>query len=191
MNLDVHLAAIAQGDADAFGAWISHAERPLRDALRSFAAQVDTEAVLQEGLLRVWQVAPRVHADDGQANALLRFALRVTRNLAISEWRRRARSEPTLPEALEHHADETPAPDPLLRARIEECRDKLPRQPASALAARLESAGREPDELLAERLSMRTNTFVQNIARARQLIARCLEAQGIALAQTGRSARDV
>jgi DNA-directed RNA polymerase specialized sigma24 family protein len=192
MDLDVHLAAIAQGDVDAFGAWVAGAERPLRDALRSFAAQVDTEAVLQEALLRVWQLAPRIGAGDGRPdsplrpNALLRFALRVARNLAISEWRRLSRSEPTEPQTLEAHADaiasEAAAPDPLLRARIEQCRDQLPKKPALALAARLESGGREPDEQLAERLSMRTNTFVQNVARARQFLARCLEAHGIVLA---------
>jgi RNA polymerase sigma-70 factor (ECF subfamily) len=182
MDLDIHLAAIAQGDVDAFGAWVSRAERPLRDALRTFAAQVDTEAVLQEALLRVWQLAPRITADDGRPNALLRFALRASRNLAVSEWRRLARSEPAEPQLLEQHADDVPLPDPLLRARIEACRDRLPRKPARALAARLENAGREPDELLAERLSMRTNTFVQNVARARQFLARCLEAHGIALA---------
>lgn len=181
MNLDIHLAAIARGDADAFGAWLSGAERPLRDSLRTFAAQVDTEAVLQESLLRVWQIAPRVEVADGQANALLRVALRIARNLAISEWRRRARSEPVAPEDLERHADDIPAPDPLLRARIEECREQLPPKPALALAARLDNAGHEPDQRLAERLSMRTNTFVQNVARARQLLARCLEAHGIPL----------
>lgn len=187
MDLDVHLAAIAHGDVDAFGAWVARAERPLRDALRSFAAQVDTEAVLQEALLRVWQLAPRIGADDGRPNALLRFALRVARNLAISEWRRLARSEPTEPQTLEAHADasadtDAATPDPWLRAHIEQCRGQLPKKPAQALAARLESAGAEPDARLAERLSMRTNTFVQNVARARQFLARCLEAQGIVLA---------
>jgi RNA polymerase sigma-70 factor (ECF subfamily) len=182
MDLDVHLPAIAHGDVGAFGAWLALAERPLRDGLRSFAAQVDTEAVLQEALIRVWQLAPRIRADDGRPNALLRFALRAAKNLAISEQRRFSRSEPTEPEALERHADDVPVPDPLLRARIDECREKLPRKPGLALAARLESAGREPDEQLAERLSMRTNTFVQNVARARQFLARCLEARGVTLA---------
>jgi len=73
LDLDAHLAAIATGDADAFGRWVAGAEAPLRGALRSFAARVDTEAILQEALLRVWQVAPRV-ALDGKPNALLRFA---------------------------------------------------------------------------------------------------------------------
>ena len=63
------------GDKDAFAAWLAGAERPVRISLRSFAVKVDTEAVLQEALLRVWQVAPRVRP-DGRSNALLRFALR-------------------------------------------------------------------------------------------------------------------
>jgi RNA polymerase sigma-70 factor (ECF subfamily) len=181
-DLDPLLPAIVAGNVDAFGVWVARAEPSLRDTLRSFAASVDTEAVLQESLLRVWQVAPRF-VPDGRPNALLRLAIRVARNLAISE-RRRVRSEPTEPEVLEEHiADSPPPPDPLLRARIEECRQKLPNKPAEALALRLESGGREPDEVLATRLAMRTNTFVQNVARARRFMAECLEARGVRLAE--------
>ena len=181
-DLDSHLAAIAAGDVDAFGAWVARAEAPLRGGLRSFAAVVDTEAVLQETLLRLWQVAPRL-VPDGRPNVLLRFGVRVAHNLALSE-RRRARSEPTEPAALERHehsAPELSAPDPLLRARIAECHERLPKQPARALAARLESGGREPDEALAAALSMRTNTFVQNVTRARRLMLECLERHGVTL----------
>jgi RNA polymerase sigma-70 factor (ECF subfamily) len=184
-DLDSHLGAIALGDVGAFGAWLAQAERPLRDSLRSFAAHLDTEAVLQEALLRIWQVAPRI-VPDGRPNTLLRFGLRVARNLAVSE-RRRVRSAPAGPEALEQdeeHALEIPPPDPLLRARIEECHAKLPKKPARALDARLRNGGREPDELLAARLSMRTNTFVQNVARARRFMAECLKSQGILLTES-------
>jgi DNA-directed RNA polymerase specialized sigma24 family protein len=117
---------------------------------------------------------------DGHPNSLLRFGVRVARNLALSE-RRRARSAPAGPEVLEEYAPEVPSPDPLLRARIEDCHGKLPKKPARALAERLANGGREPDELLAARLSMRTNTFVQNVTRARRLMLECLEKQGIAL----------
>jgi RNA polymerase sigma-70 factor (ECF subfamily) len=183
MDLDDPLEAIAQGDVGAFGAWVARAERPLRDSLRSFATHVDSEAVLQETLLRVWQLAPRI-VPDGRPNALLRFGLRVARNLAVSEWRR-ARSAPATPDELERREEvdgamlEVASPDPLLRAHIEDCREKLPKKPAQAFAARLESGGREPDDRLAARLSMRTNTFVQNVTRARHLLMRCLEARGI------------
>lgn len=180
-DLDSHLGAIALGDVGAFGAWVAQAERPLRDSLRSFAAHLDTEAVLQEALLRIWQVAPSV-VPDGRPNTLLRFGLRVARNLALSECRR-VRSRPAGPEVLEEHAPEVLLPDPLLRARIEECHGKLPKKPARALDARLTNGGHEPDEILAARLSMRTNTFVQNVARARRFMVECLESQGIRLTE--------
>jgi RNA polymerase sigma-70 factor (ECF subfamily) len=53
LDLDRHLPAIAAGDPDAFAPWVAGAEPALRDSLRPFAARVDTEAVLQEALLRV------------------------------------------------------------------------------------------------------------------------------------------
>src|SRR6185437_5928786 len=75
-DLDVHFPAIAAGDAGAFGRWLAGAEPCLRQSLRPFAARVDTEAVVQEALLRTWQVVPR-HAPDGRPNSLLRLALRI------------------------------------------------------------------------------------------------------------------
>jgi DNA-directed RNA polymerase specialized sigma24 family protein len=193
-DLDIELPAIAAGDADAFGRWLSGAEAELRRALRPFAARVDVEAVLQEGLLRTWQVAPRLEA-DGKPNALLRFAIVASRNLAVSEARKLSpiaslkghdnevddATERTLERlsALSHSGDATP--DPFLRRAIIECHEKLPAKPAQALAQRLQSAGGEHDEVLAERLGMRLNTFLQNFTRARKLLAHCLEARGIDL----------
>ena len=87
MDLDTHLSAIALGDAGAFGRWLAGAEPRLRDSLRPFAARVDTEALLQETLLRAWQVAPR-HAPDGRPNSLLRLSMRIARNLCIDNARR-------------------------------------------------------------------------------------------------------
>jgi DNA-directed RNA polymerase specialized sigma24 family protein len=185
-DLDVHLPAVASGDAAAFGRWMAGAEGALRDGLRSFAAWVDVEAVLQEALLRTWQVAPRVQA-DGRANSLLRVGLRIARNLAISE-RRRARGVPSDDDALDRamaadaSADSAPpAPDPLLRRAIAECAGALPAQPARALHARLEGAGGQDDDALAAQLGMRKNTFLQNFTRARKLLAECLKRHGIDL----------
>src|SRR5436190_1634058 len=87
MDLDVFLPAIQSRDTRAFARWMSGAEGPIRRSLRSFAASVDVESVVQETLLRVWQVAPRVEP-DGNANALLRLGVRMARNLAVSETRR-------------------------------------------------------------------------------------------------------
>ena len=185
LDLDVHLVAVAAGDAGAFGRWLAGAEPCLRQSLRTFAARVDTEATLQEALLRTWQVAPR-HAPDGSPNSLLRLALRIARNLAIDEVRR-ARVSPVEDEALEQAlAAAAPpvspgGPDPFLRRVIDECRRLLPGKPAQALAARLAGAGAEPDEDLAARLGMRRNTFLQNFTRARKLLAECLEKRKVDL----------
>src|SRR5262249_24781049 len=178
LDLDMHLPAIGAGDADAFAAWIAGAEPPLRLSLRRFAAEVDAEAVLQETLLRVWQVARRV-VPDGRPNALLRFAHRIARNLAISALR--ATREVPDEDAGSEAVDEPRAPDPLLRRAILEGRERLPRRPGQALGARLEAAGAEADAVLARRLGMTTNTFLQNFGRARRLMADCLRERGVEL----------
>jgi DNA-directed RNA polymerase specialized sigma24 family protein len=185
---DELLAAIGAGDAAAFGRWLAGAEDRLRGSLRSFAEKVDVEAILQESLVRVWQLAPRV-VPDGRPHALLRLAIRIARNLAVSDLRRR-RLEPVEAETLERLAADAdavePAPDrwrdPLLRRAIDECRGRLPARPTQALEARLASAGADPDALVAERVGMRLNTFLQNIVRARRLLADCLRRRGIDLA---------
>jgi RNA polymerase sigma-70 factor (ECF subfamily) len=181
-DLDQHLSAIAAGESDGFARWLAGAERPIRASLRSFAVRLDTEAILQEALLRVWQVAPRL-IPDGRSNALLRFGIRIARNLALSELRR-ARVDPCELEELEREAErggysEPIQPDPLLRQWIEECRRQLPKKPALALELRLEAAGDEPDSSLAERAGMKLNTFLQNFGRARKLLAACLGARGV------------
>jgi len=187
MDLDVHLALIVSGDAAAFGHWLAGSESRVRDSLRSFATVVDVEAVLQEALVRVWQVAPRF-VPDGRPNGLVRLAVRVARNLAVSEVRR-TKSRPAEPDAIEEAlADDAGAvavPDPMLRRAIEECRDKLPAKPRQALDARLQVGGGRDDGELAESLGMRLNTFLQNFTRARRLLAECLGKRGIAVEELG------
>jgi RNA polymerase sigma-70 factor (ECF subfamily) len=177
------LGAIASGDTEAFGRWVGGAEHALRASLRSFAASVDTESVLQEALLRVWQVAPRF-IPDGKPHGLLRLARQIARNLALSECRRH-REGVLEPEALERSLEAAAlvprTPDPLLRQALAECRERLPAKPAQALDARLESAGGEADAAIAARLGMRPNTFLQNFTRARKLLAECLEKRGVDL----------
>ncbi|MEO8878358.1 MAG: hypothetical protein ABI461_22395 [Polyangiaceae bacterium] len=182
MDLDAHLSAIQSGDADAFGRWLAGAEAALRASLRSFAARVDTEAVLQEALLRVWQIAPRV-IPDGRPNCLLRLAFRIARNRALTELRH-TRVTGVDDEQFAKLVDEeseavaVPPPDPLLRKAFEDCRTALPPQPRTVLAARLEASG-ESDEMLATMLGMRANTFLQNFTRARKLLMDCLAKKGI------------
>jgi RNA polymerase sigma-70 factor (ECF subfamily) len=178
---DPHLLdAIASGDTDAFGRWASAVEPRLRTSLRSAADQVDVESVVQETLLRVWQAAPTLHP-DGKPNPLLRLAFRISRNLVISELRR-VRARPAVLARAEQLGRGEPrapnAPDPMLREQIHRCRHTLPTRPAQALDARLQAVGR-PDRDIAEALGMRLNTFLQNVTRAKRLLAACLEKHGV------------
>jgi DNA-directed RNA polymerase specialized sigma24 family protein len=180
-DLDLHLRAIVAGDADAFGRWIVGAEPLLRSSLRPFAARVDGEAILQESLLRIWQVAGRV-VPDGRPNSLLRFGLRVTQNLARTEARRlrpELLDDPTLPDV---EVIDAPEPDPALRQRLATCFAKLPGKPLAALRARLDRPA-DPDGMLAAALRMRLNTFLQNLTRARRLLETCLDRAGIRLSE--------
>src|SRR5262245_19912560 len=99
LDLDIHLPAIADGDAAAFARWLAAAEAPLRECLRPYCTRVDAEAILQEALLRIWQVAPR-HTPDGSPNSLFRLGIRIARNLAIDEIRK-TRADPVDDEAME------------------------------------------------------------------------------------------
>jgi RNA polymerase sigma factor (sigma-70 family) len=169
------LAQISAGDAQAFGQWVAGAEHSLRVSLRKFAASCDVEAVLQEALLRVWQVAPKFRG-DGRPDALLRFAVTTARNVALSEVRRLG----TTPVIEEEEISVTMAlPDPLLREAIVRCREKLPGKPRVALDLRIESGGGDDDHALAERAGMKLNTFLQNFTRARKLLIECLRKRGI------------
>jgi RNA polymerase sigma-70 factor (ECF subfamily) len=183
MDLDVYLTAITEGDTHAFGAWMSRAEGPLRDSLRSFVTVVDVESVLQETLVRVWRVAPRF-VPDGKPNGLFRLGVRIARNLAISEVRKtraRALPEAEIAETMLETEMTIREPDPLLRDVIERCRERLPQQPRTALDVRIGAEGARSDEDLAQMVNMRLNTFLQNFGRARKLLAECLKKAGVVL----------
>ncbi|MFT5684958.1 MAG: DNA-directed RNA polymerase specialized sigma24 family protein, partial [Myxococcota bacterium] len=161
---------------EAFAVWLADAEPAIRRSLSSFAATVDTEAVLQETLLRVWQVAPRVKS-DGRPNSLLRLGTRIARNLAIDQTRRN-RVWPVEPADLEVSVEPS-MPDPMLRRAIQACREQLAGPASRALSARLD--GRAPDRELAEVLGMKLNTFLKNVGRARKSLAECLRRRGVTL----------
>ncbi|HVJ16947.1 MAG TPA: hypothetical protein VM686_16010 [Polyangiaceae bacterium] len=182
LDLDVHASAIAAGDTRAFARWVAGAELSLRADLRRFAAIVDVETVLQEALLRTWQIAPRF-TPDGEPNGLLRLSRRIARNLAVDLARRHRTSSQEIEAILE--APPSPAapqpPDPFLRATLLECKHALPKKLGAALDARIAAAGGESDSELAAQLKMRLNTFLQNVSRARRQIAQCLRRAGIDL----------
>jgi DNA-directed RNA polymerase specialized sigma24 family protein len=164
-----------EGDREAFTSWVRLCETPLRKSLRSFAPYVDVESVVQEGLLRMWLLAPTLTLEG--ENASLRYALRLVRNLALSEARRLGTAGPDDLETFpEPPVDPDPPADPWLLQAILRCIEKLPRRPREALSARLRGG---PDRGLASSVGMRLNTFLQNIVRARQLMAKCLKGAGI------------
>jgi RNA polymerase sigma factor (sigma-70 family) len=180
-DTDAELDRIRLGDTQAFGRWLARTERAIRLSLKSFETDVDTEAVLQEALLRVWKAAARVR--KAGPDSLLRYAITTARHVAVDEIRRTGREVPfdTI-EAPEEIADTRPWPgDPLLRQRIEECFDSLPARPKAALGARLRDGGGRPDRVLAAREGMSLNTFHQNFGRARRLMADCLASHGVTL----------
>jgi DNA-directed RNA polymerase specialized sigma24 family protein len=185
--LEHAFAGTQAGDAEAFAAWVHLVELPLRANLLPFARTIDVEAVFQEGLLRMWKLAPVLRLSG--PNASLRYAFRLMRNLALSEARRATRLTPfelkdieDLPEA---HIDPTP-PDPVLRRLIVSCLKRLPGRPREVLLRRLADGGHSPDRALAETLRMEVNTFLQNIVRARKLVAACLEREGVRLEEVWR-----
>ncbi|HYQ14750.1 MAG TPA: RNA polymerase sigma factor [Polyangiaceae bacterium] len=182
---DALLPAIAEGDLQAFASWLAGAEPRIRLSLRRFAQHVDTEAVLQETLLRVWQFAPRAQV-DARGDSLLRLGVQIARNLAIDHLRRDQRLERAAREqAFADDEETTDAPaDPLLRERIRDCVKELPKQPAAVLSCRLENRGGLPDETLAEQLGMQLNTFLKNFGRARRFLLECLERAGVSVARS-------
>lgn len=179
-DLDSLWPAIARADAAAFARFLAHAELPLRRSLATFARAIDTESIVQEALLRVWQVAAR-YEPDGRPNGLLRLTLRIARNLALDETKRVRRAAASLGIAqplLEAEAEAEAAPegvDPFFRDVVAGCLEGLPPQPYLALRTRLADEGAEPDASIAARCRMKTNTFLQNVSRARRLLAECLQ----------------
>ena len=168
------------GDREAFAGWVRRVEPAVRRSLRRFARSVDAESVVQETLLRMWVLAATLPLQGDDAS--LRYAFSIARNLAVREARRWSRSDPI--EGEEDARAEIPVPpepvtDPGLRALILACLRRLPLKPGRALAARLGGAGETSDPVLAERVGMTRNTFLQNIVRARRHLASCLESHGV------------
>ncbi len=174
-DLDQHWPAIARADADAFARFLAAAELPLRRSLLGFARGVDVEAIVQEALLRIWQVAAR-YQPDGRDNGLYRLAVRIARNLALDEVKRCQRAN-LLEDAAAMAAEPSVeiAVDPIFRKVIAGCVEALPPRPAQALRARLDDGGIEADATLASSCQMSIGTFLQNITRARRLLAECLQ----------------
>lgn len=178
--IDTAFDAVRRGDHDGFARWVSLVEPSLLRSLRSFAKHVDVEATMQESLLRMWVLAPRLELSG--ANASLRYVHTMARNLALRESERQGRFDVTAPADLEiEGVGDGPATDPVLRKRIIECLQALSARPREALLLRLNDRAARSDRDLAEGLGIRLNTFLQNVVRARRALKRCLESHGISL----------
>lgn len=176
---DMMFEEVRNGSREAFASWLRLVERPLRDSLRGFARQVDTEAVLQEGMMRMWVIAPTLELSGPDAS--VRYARRMLRNLAIS-WVRKHRREvqgevPDLPDP----SGTDPVPDMVLRKAVETCLSLLKARPRNAIMERLRDQGASHDRDLAERAGMTLNTFLQNVVRARRFLRDCLRSNGVSL----------
>jgi DNA-directed RNA polymerase specialized sigma24 family protein len=186
-EIDALWLRVCDGDQVAFGDWMGRVERPIRRSLIPFARAVDAESVVQETLLRMWvQARDRVQELSGD-DASLRFAAGMARNLARNMARKYGRELHLPPEGMPEPsvAPEPPA-DPFLRRAIAECFGRLAKKPLLAMRARLADGHHRDDGTLAEQLGMTLNTFLQNIVRARQQLAKCLGAKGVKLQEIAR-----
>ena len=181
---DLAFLAIRGGNSYMFAKWLSMVEAPLRRSLHRYARDLDTEVILQETLTRMWMIGARGKDLQGE-NASLLLAFGVLRNVRREEERRLKLAGQRDGGRPEDHPDVAacnPAPaDAGLRRAIVRCFEKLPGRPRKAMEARLQ--GSTPDRDLAEELGMKLNTFLQNIVRARKVLARCLEESGVRLAE--------
>jgi DNA-directed RNA polymerase specialized sigma24 family protein len=186
-GLDALWLSVCDGDRRAFGYWMGRVERPIRRCLFPFGRAVDAESVVQETLLRMWVYAQERGAQLTGDDASLRFAIGMARNVARNMARKYGRELHLPPDEMPEPAvAPEPPPDPGLRRAIRECFEKLARKPLLAMQARLAGGHREDDATLAKRLGMTLNTFLQNIVRARQQLAKCLSASGVDLQQVTR-----
>jgi DNA-directed RNA polymerase specialized sigma24 family protein len=182
-EIDLTYAETRAGNETSFAAWVRLVEMPLRMSLRRFAPLVDVEGIVQEALVRMWRLAPGLELSGPDAS--LHYVRRLARNLAISEARRLGTLHRVDIKDLEKEPEgilepATP-PDPRLRQAILTCIEQLPERPKEALTARIRLGGVRPDRDLAQGVNMQLNTFLQNIVRARKLVALCLEKAGVPL----------
>src|SRR5262245_632116 len=177
--------AAREGSEPAFGDWMGRVERPIQSSLRPFARVVDLEVVMQETFARMWVFARDPARTLEGPNASLRFAIGVARNVAREQVRHARLGQMVSLESLadppEPEVRDDPPGDPGLRKIIQACLGALPRRPREAITARLRGGATTPDRDLAGQHEMSVHTFLQNIVRARTLLARCLEGRGVTL----------
>jgi RNA polymerase sigma factor (sigma-70 family) len=180
-EVDRRWQEVKTGDPRAFAGWLRLTEIPLRRSLRRFATAVDVEEVMQEGLLRLWMLAPG--KDLRGENASLRYAVTVMHNLARKIAKRNGLIHLIPDDEIErtNPVNPGPLPDPALARIIKMCLGKLPRKPRRVMEMIVAAGHAVSNRILAERLGMKLNTLVQNLVRGRKALRRCLERNGVRL----------
>lgn len=179
-EVDTLFARVRECDLVAFRDWMGRVERPIRASLSRFARAVDVESILQETLLRMWLLATKEERRLEGANASLRFAIGLARNLARTEARRMGRLKFLPPEELpEVSQDPLASSDPGLAAAIRDCLARLTSKLRKVLEARIALGPFQPDRETAEGLRLKPNTFLQCVVRARRQMRKCLEGKGV------------
>ena len=179
-DLDVaEWEAIVRRDEDVFKRWLERCQIHLRLSLRSFAAVVDVEVVVQETAIRVWERASTI-VPDGRPAFLARWAVTVARNKARNEIKRAEHEVP-----LEEPPDRPDTQivragiDPFLRARLHACRERLPAALRRVIDVILADGGERSARECATASRMSYDAFRQNLARGRRALEACLREYGI------------
>ena len=178
-DYDVEVAelhAIGRRDRDTFSRWFARCEIPLKQSLRSFAQVVDVEALVQDTAFKVWEHASRI-TPDGRTGFLLRWARTVALNAARNIARRpghRPEHQVPLEDHPEAGAAVIMAGDPILRARIRQCLERLQTHQQRAFRARFDDSGQRTDRDLATSVGMSFDVFRQNMTRGRKALVKCL-----------------
>ena len=124
VSLEEMLRRVAKKDRAAFrDLYTATSSRLFAISLRLLRDRARAEEVLQEAFTRIWERAASYDADKGAALAWMTV---VTRRIALNDLRRRDNAHDSLDEdAAPDVAADLPEQDPIAKARLLGCLDKL------------------------------------------------------------------
>jgi RNA polymerase sigma-70 factor (ECF subfamily) len=124
VSLEELLRRVAKKDRAAFRAlYAATSSRLFAICMRLLRDRARAEEALQESFTRIWERASSFNAEKGAALAWMTV---VTRRIALNDLRRRDNSHGSLDdEAAPEIAADLPQEDPMAKARLLDCLDKL------------------------------------------------------------------